>query len=223
MRGTTDEKVFPLQVKDVVYARLREALIDQTFLPGEPLREAALTERYGVSKTPIREALARLEREGLVEVAPYRGARARAYTEADVQEIYEVREIVEAECVRRVAVSGDPQVQAALQETVDTSEAALGRGDLPAAARALDAFDAVLFAQLSNGLLHDIVDRISAHVQRVGRVGASPERFRGSIEEHRQILAAVRAGDAPLAEQRLRSHLRSVVADQLVALRQPTD
>jgi DNA-binding GntR family transcriptional regulator len=218
MADVGDQRVFPLQVKDVVYARLREALIDQTFLPGEPLREAALTERYGVSKTPIREALARLEREGLVEVAPYRGARARSYTSADVQEIYEVREILEAECVRRAVTSGDPVVLAALERTVEDSVMALGRGDLPAAARALDAFDAVLFDQLCNDLLNDIVERVQAHVQRVGRVGAGAERFRSSIDEHRAIVEAIRAGDASIAQQHLRTHLQSVMQDQLRAI-----
>ncbi|TQJ29984.1 GntR family transcriptional regulator [Microbacterium sp. SLBN-146] len=212
------EQLSPLQIKDLVYEKLRTAIIDQTFAAGEPLREAALTERFGVSKTPIREALVRLEQDGLVEIAPYRGARAKKYSPSDLHEIYAAREILEAECVRRAARSKDPVVVGKLRENIAASRAALVKDDLDGAADALDEFDEVLFAGLENSLLEDIQRRLGAHLRRVGQVGRSAERFSVSIDEHERIVDAIAAGSAAKADALLRAHLRSVLETQLAVL-----
>jgi DNA-binding GntR family transcriptional regulator len=211
-------RVAPLQVKDLVYERLREALIDLTFAPGEPLREAALVERFGVSKTPIREALVRLERDGLVEVAPYRGARARTYSPDDLRQLYEVREILQTESVRRAAESLDGELGDALTRNVESSAAALKRGDEKAVSEQLDEFDELLLGQLRNGMIADLLDRLQAHLKRIGAVGSEPDRFRASVEAHRAILTAVTAHDAASAQQLLRAHLQHVLNDQLHAM-----
>jgi DNA-binding GntR family transcriptional regulator len=211
-------RLAPLQVKDLVYERLREALIDLTFVPGEPLREAALVERFGVSKTPIREALVRLERDGLVEIAPYRGARARTYTADDLRQLYEIREILETECARRAAESADDEIAAALTSNVASSAAALECGDLKAVAEGLDAFDGLLLAQLRNAMLIDLIDRLQAHLKRIGQVGASSERFATSIDQQRAILKAITAHDAGSAQRLMRQHLQHLLNDQLHAL-----
>ena len=208
-------RVAPLQVKDLVYERLREALIDLTFAPGEPLREAALVERFGVSKTPIREALVRLERDGLVEVAPYRGARARTYSQDDLRQLYEVREILETECVRRAAEAIDGAIRDALTRNVESSAAALERGDLKAVAERLDEFDELLLGQLRNGMIVDLLDRLQAHLKRIGSVGAGADRFSASVDQHRAILKAIIAHDATSAQHLLRQHLQHVLNDQL--------
>jgi DNA-binding GntR family transcriptional regulator len=210
-------RVAPLQVKDLVYERLRESLIDLTFPPGEPLREAALVTRFGVSKTPIREALVRLEREGLVEIAPYRGARARTYNQDDIREFYEVREILETESVRRAAQGTDAGIRTALTRNVDSSTSALERGDLKALADRLGEFDELLLGQLRNGIITDLLERLQAHLRRIGRVGISAERLGSSVDEHRAILRAIAARDVEAAQNLLRRHLRHRLADQLQA------
>jgi DNA-binding GntR family transcriptional regulator len=215
MSVSDSQQLNPQQIKELVYEKLRQAIIDQTFTAGEPLREAALTERFGVSKTPIREALVRLEQDGLVEIAPYRGARAKKYTRSDLHEIYAAREILEAECVRRAATSDDPAVAERLRANTEATAAALSAGDLTAVADGLDEFDSILFAQLQNSLLDDIQARLSAHLQRVGQVGRSEERFAVSVDQHRRIVEAIAARDAAAAEALLREHLRSVMESQL--------
>lgn len=210
-------RVAPLQVKDLVYERLRESLIDLTFSPGEPLREAALVARFGVSKTPIREALVRLEREGLVEIAPYRGARARTYNQADLREFYEVREILETECVRRAAQEPNGEICEALVRNVDSSATALARGDFPAVAERLDEFGEVLLAQLQNGMVTDLLNRLRAHLKRIGPAQQSEHHFGSLIDEHRAILGAITARDADQAQDLLRQHLKHLLDDQLQA------
>jgi DNA-binding GntR family transcriptional regulator len=214
----SDERVSPLQVKDRVYERMREALIDQVFAPGEALREATLTELYGVSKTPIREALVRLQQDGLVEIAAYRGARASSYSSADLTEIFEAREILEVECVRRAALLEGSDTADRLAATVASAEGAVARGELAEAAASLDDFDEVLFEQLQNGLLDEIRQRLSMHLRRVGRVNLSADSIVRSLAEHRAIIAAVAAHDADAADAALRAHLHSVQTQQVEAL-----
>jgi DNA-binding GntR family transcriptional regulator len=208
-------QVAPQQLKDVVYERLREALIDLTFQPGEALREAALVERLGVSKTPIREALVRLERDGLVETAPYRGARARTYTADDLRELFEVRELIETECARRAARRGDPALIKSLTRNVADTEAALARKDLRRTALLLDEFDDLLFAQLDNQMLHELLERLGAHLRRIGRLGANAQRFATSVAEHHDVLDAIEGRRPASAERLLRQHLQRLLEEQL--------
>jgi DNA-binding GntR family transcriptional regulator len=210
-------QVAPQQLKDVVYERLRDALVDLTFQPGEALREAALVERLGVSKTPIREALVRLERDGLVETAPYRGARARTYTADDLRELFEVRELIESECVRRAAHRGDRLLVDDLARNVADTEAALERHDLRRAALLLDEFDDLLFAQLDNQMLTELLDQLGAHLRRIGRLGASEQRFHTSVAEHREVLDAIEARRPAAAKRFLRQHLQRLLHEQLAS------
>ncbi len=207
---STTESLEPVQVKDVVYRRLRDRIVDGVFAPGESLREVALSALFGVSKTPIREALVRLEREGLVEIAPYRGARVREYTPDAVRELFDARGVLETECVRRAASRRDPQVLEALEQNVALTERALDAGDIPTASAGLDAFDDILFGMLKNRLLSDVFDRLSIHLKRIGKRGASEERFRESLAFHRVITAAIAAGDPVAAAAAMREHIGSV-------------
>ncbi len=79
-------------LRDDVYRRLRDAIVDGTFAPGEQLRDGELAEWLGVSRTPVREALVRLEQEGFVTITPRRGVRVRELTRRDVLEVNEVLE-----------------------------------------------------------------------------------------------------------------------------------
>ncbi|MBZ5739502.1 GntR family transcriptional regulator [Nocardioides mangrovi] len=218
MTAIDQDRVAPHQIKDWVYDRLRQALIDQDIAPGEPLREAALTERYGISKTPIREALVRLQRDGLVEIAAYRGARASTYTRERLLEIFETREILESECVRRAAQDESGEVARQLQATVDAAEAALAADDLDTVGHNLDEFDSILFAQLHNTLLDEIRDRLTMHLQRMGRTHLTAESARRSLGDHRAIIEAITAHDVDGALRALRAHLQSVQEQQVAAL-----
>src|SRR5262249_59318784 len=82
---------------------LRDAIVDGRLQPGERLRTVALAESLNLSRTPVREALVQLEREGLVEIVPRRGAVVRAFANEDLLDLYEVRAVLEAAAARRAA------------------------------------------------------------------------------------------------------------------------
>ena len=91
------------KVTDWVYEEVRGAIIDLRLQPGTPLREAAIAEQLGVSKTPVREAIGRLEQEGLVETTSFKGAVVSCYSQDDLREIYELRELLEGAAARTAA------------------------------------------------------------------------------------------------------------------------
>ena len=90
----------PRYLGDSVYGALRQAILDRTFDPGEPLTEGDLSRRFGVSRTPVREALAKLERDHLVRVVPKKGAFVRSLSHDEIRDLYQVREELEALAVR---------------------------------------------------------------------------------------------------------------------------
>src|SRR5499433_4611109 len=93
------------KVTDWVYEELKLAIVNLRLAAGEPLREAALAEQLGVSKTPIRQALTMLEQEGLVETTSFKGAIVAGYSRQDLLEIYELRELLENAAARAAAES----------------------------------------------------------------------------------------------------------------------
>jgi DNA-binding GntR family transcriptional regulator len=109
------------KVTDWVYEELKSAIVDLRLAPGEPLREATLADRLGVSKTPIREALTRLEQEGLVETTSFKGAVVTRYSRQDLVEIYELRELLENAAVRAAAQSMTEQDLARLERIASES------------------------------------------------------------------------------------------------------
>jgi DNA-binding GntR family transcriptional regulator len=207
------------KVTDWVYEELKAAIIELRLPPGHPLREAALAEQLGVSKTPIREALARLEQDGLAEMTSFKGAVVTSYSRRDLLEIYELRELLENSAARSAAESIGPEALEQLTEICRGSRE-LREGADPARLSALiTQFDAVLFDQVRNTRIRALIENLRAHLTRIGQLTAEiPGRVQTSIEEHEKIVEAIAARDPDLAEQRMRDHIHSVRDDQLRAL-----
>src|SRR5437667_1552391 len=103
MAATKRRPILPAQLERRVYERLLHEITSGVLLPGEQLVEARIADELGVSKTPVREALIRLQRDGLVEIAPYRGARVLQPSKEDIVEILELRLCIEAYVARDLA------------------------------------------------------------------------------------------------------------------------
>jgi DNA-binding GntR family transcriptional regulator len=207
------------KVTDWVYEELKLAIVNLRLAPGDPLREAALAEQLGVSKTPIREALTRLEQDGLVETTSFKGAAVTVYSRRDLEEIYELRELLEVAAIRRAATAMDEQARTRLEEICAESRSLSGTGDIDRLCELLGEFDDIVFAQVTNGRIAALIDNLQAHLTRIGRLTTDiPGRIGNSVAEHDKILEAIKAGDADLAERHLRDHIRSVRDAQLAAL-----
>ena len=209
------------QLKDSVYLKLRQEIVAAQLPPGYVLREAELAARFGVSKTPLREAFVRLEKDGFVQIAPYRSAVVAGYSRQDLREIYEVRELLEGHCAREASVHISAEDMAALTRVVQDSAAAFEAGDTEALTALIDEFDVLLYQQSKNSRITAMLDNLRDHVTRIGGLTvAIPGRLGNSVQEHQAIYDAIAARDGERAETLLRQHILSVMADQLANLEQ---
>jgi DNA-binding GntR family transcriptional regulator len=207
------------RVTDWVYEEVRQAVIELKLKPGEALREATIAEQLGVSKTPVREALARLEQEGLVETTSFKGAVVSGYSPEDLQEIYELRELLEGAAARAAATSASDETLKRLAALVSESRELGDRDDLEGLAVLLGDFDLVIFEQVTNERIRALIENLKAHLTRIGRLTEDiPGRVKASVAEHAVIVDAIGAHDPDEAERSMRRHIRSVLSDQLKAV-----
>lgn len=217
------------QLKDAVYAQILEKIVDGTLPAGYQLREGELAARFGVSKTPLRDALVRLQADGLVSIPPYRSAVVVGYSRQDLREIYEVRELLEGACAREAALTISADDLAELSAVMRDSAACIAGGQvLPGQEAALavliDRFDTIMYAQSRNRRINEMVANIRNHIQRIGRLTTRiPGRMVKSVAEHQVIYEAIVHRDGAAAEMAMRRHILSVMADQLVNIGDATE
>jgi DNA-binding GntR family transcriptional regulator len=223
-RSSVDQSMFGelserRTMTDAVYDQLKTAIVELRIPPGGPLREADIAQGLSVSKTPVREALARLEQDGLVELNSFRSAVVTDYTARDLREIYELREIIEVAAARSAAESISDQGLADLgriaSECVRLSDESGG----PELVGLISEFDTVLFDEVGNRRIRAILANLAAHLTRIGLLTAGiPGRNAASVREHARIYEAIERRDPEAAERFMRQHIRSVRDDQLRAL-----
>lgn len=190
---------------------LRQLIIRGELAPGARLSEAALAEAFGLSRTPIREAVKQLQVEGLVRVVPRVGTFVSAPSRREIVELFQVKEALEGLGVRLMALRGlSPEVDQ-LEQNVRESEVAVEAGDLDRYAELVHEFHDLIIAGADNG-------KLSAHYRTLmnqlayGRLVFTslnrPGRPRKSVAEHRAVLEAILAKDAEGAEIAMREHVR---------------
>ena len=193
-----------LSLADQIATQLAEAIVAEEFAPGDRIHEVAISERFQVSRGPVREALRILENAGLVTILPRRGAIVTKLTVEEVQDVFEIRAVLVSLACRRLAASCPPELTARLVQRVAELED-LARRDDPGAVHAYVAITQELSFALCAGTgserLTAIVYSLFHQTLRYTRLGLStPERRRTSSANWRQLLDAIRAGDAPGAE-----------------------
>jgi DNA-binding GntR family transcriptional regulator len=212
------------QLKDAVYLQLRDDIISGALPAGAVLREIELVARFGVSKTPLRDALVRLQKDGFVDIPPYRSAVVVGYTPTDLREIYELRELLEGACARHAALHIGGDALAELAHIAAASKACVTGGGVTDGreeelAGLIQRFDLALYAQSRNSRIDEMVGNIRGHVQRIGRLTTGiPGRLAKSVNEHQEIYEAIARRDGTAAEALMREHIESVLADQLASM-----
>ena len=197
--------------KAIVYDDLKSRIINNLIKPGEPLNEGVLSKELKISKTPIREALQQLEKEGFIENVPVKGAFVSRISIQDIREIFEIREILEVEVIRRAALKADPERVEAIKEKFVSSET-----DSKKASAGLfksgDEVHAFIFETFGNDRLMEVYKRLQDHIVRTrihffnqSQSGRSEESFK----EHLEVLDALKARDPVRAENAVRDHLRN--------------
>jgi DNA-binding GntR family transcriptional regulator len=194
---------------DGVFDAIKEAILTHALPSNTPLIEQHLAETFGVSKTPVREALLRLSKEGLVRLENTRGASVVELTQEEVHDIFQMRLYLEPLALEQsAALLGKAQLKA-LERLLLDAKKAVARGDLVALSRCNIEFHRGLYALAPNRLLVGWLDGLSDRRRLLSVQGWQREnRSQTEWEEHRSILDAVQNGDIPLAKQRLVGHIK---------------
>lgn len=195
-----------------VYDQLRALILALAVPPGATLARATLAERFGVSQMPVREALLKLEEEGLVDTFPQSATRVSLIDMQRVREARFLRLSIELEAVRTLADGGALDVRP-VQAIVERQAALLGLGDIDGFAHADREMHRTLLRMAGVPGLWSAIRSRSGHLDRLRRLHLpTPGKAESVVEEHRGIVAAIAAGDPAAAQARMRQHLSGTVA-----------
>jgi DNA-binding GntR family transcriptional regulator len=212
------ERIVPSQLERRVYERLRDEIVSGELQPGTQLVEARIAEELGVSKTPVREALIRLQRDGLVTIEPYRGARVAEPSPEDVREILELRLLLECQIARDLAGRRPDEVIHALERSIDHSYAALATGDRKGFLDSLTEFSDIQAEACGNSRMAKLLVDLRSVLLLIGTSSLrAPGREHRSLDEHEHILSAIKAGDPDAAAAETAGHIRSIERDSIGA------
>jgi DNA-binding GntR family transcriptional regulator len=191
---------------DRISERLREEILNGVIAPGAPLRQEDLAARFGVSRLPVRDALVRLEAQGLVEVFPNRGAFVVSLSADEVREIYELRILLEGDIVERAVPAMSPDDW----RRIDAAhEAAIRSADGPAWTDGDWAFHRALYLPAGRPRQLAMIETLRGTVARYwSAYSALPSRTAEWLADHDAILQACRARASVAARRRLEDHLR---------------
>ncbi|MFE3883310.1 GntR family transcriptional regulator [Streptomyces lydicus] len=196
-------------VRGQVLAALRHALVGGELAPGEVYSAPALAERYGVSATPVREAMQQLAGEGAVEVVPNRGFRVAERSPRDLAELAEVRAMLEVPAIVRLARALPPERWEQLRPLADAGVAAAARGDRVGYAEADHAFHDALMSLTGNRRLTEVTGDLLRRAQwpPAGGSRRRTAELLADASEHTALLDALVAQEYAVAERIAREHV----------------
>jgi DNA-binding GntR family transcriptional regulator len=192
-------------LRDRAYTTIRDAIVDGTLQPGERLRDQELTEWLGLSRTPIREALSRLEQDGLVETEPQRFTRVAPLDRRAARDAFPL--VAALHALAAELALPDPN---RLRKHNEAFAAALDARDVDAAIAADDAFHAEFVHAARNAELERALDRLMPGVRRLERLRFASLAGRDSVAQHDAIVEAVEAQDVTTTSERVRENWRSL-------------
>ena len=208
-------------LREIVFETLREAIINQVLKPGERLMEIQLADEMGVSRTPVREAIRKLELEGLVVMVPRRGAYVAGISMKDIHEVFQVRGALEALAAslaaERITVEELEEMERQLFKEAEETEA----NNLRSIVEIDTTFHELLYKAARNQKLIQMVNNLQEQLQRFRSASlARPGRSKTALEEHRKIVEAIAIRDTKLAEQLAREHIENAENAMLLSLEQ---
>lgn len=201
-----------LPLRDVVFNTLREAILRGELKPGERLMEIRLANKLGVSRTPIREAIRKLELEGLVLMIPRKGAEVAQITEKSLRDVLEVRRALEDLAVQLACLRMSSQTLEDLKAAAKAFEEILGDEDITAVAEADVKFHDVIYMATDNQRLISLLNNLREQMYRY-RVEylKKKECHKQLLWEHQEIIRAIEEGEIDVATQVTKQHIDNQV------------
>ena len=206
-------------LRDIVFETLREAIINQTLKPGERLMEIQLAEEMGVSRTPVREAIRKLELEGLVVMVPRKGAYVAGISMKDIHEVYELRSALEALAASLAAVRITDEELEEMERQMVREAKETEENNLQGIVSIDTTFHDLLYQAAHNQRLVQFINILQEQLQRFRSATLSrPGRSKYALEEHKKIVEALANKDAKLAAKLATEHIENAENAMIFAM-----
>lgn len=191
-----------------VFHKLQEDILSGKYAIDEELKEKAIGDELGVSRTPVREALRQLELQGLVTITPNKGAHVVGFSKQDLNDIYEIRSVLEGLCAKWAALKATDEQIEELEEIVYLTEFHVSKGHCEQVFELDNKFHEKLYEASGSKVLKSVLSDYHHYVQRVRRTTLkSRERSEKSNDEHRMIAEAIREHDSEKAQLLANQHI----------------
>lgn len=199
-------------LEESAFLTLEEEILDGKLKKGETLTETALAKRLGISRTPLRAALHRLAEEGLVEISTNRGAVVVGVSVNDLIDIYKIRTRLEGLASRSAAERIGEEDLKKLRESVELSEFYIQKNDTDRIKELDSDFHNIIYRATGERHLFKILSELHRNIKVYRKLSITvPERLKMSVLEHREILAAIEARDANLADTLTSRHVEAAL------------
>ncbi|UFS72369.1 GntR family transcriptional regulator [Geomonas sp. RF6] len=190
-----------LTLRERILGTIRDAIMNGSLKPGEKIAEPELAARFGISRTPIREAFRQLESEGYLTVIPRKGALVASFSAKDVEEFYAIKSILEGYAARKACERLTPKDIAKLEKINEKLRALAEEGDVGHFFKVHNTFHEVFIKGAGNEKLAEMIFALVKKFQRLRLASlAKPGRMQVSVEEHEKIIDAFRSRNPHLAE-----------------------
>lgn len=197
-----------LPLRDVVFNTLRQAIITGEFVPGERLMEIALANRLGVSRTPVREAIRKLELEGLVVMIPRKGAEVARITEKDLRDVLEVRSSLEELAAGLATERLDDDSREKIQTALENFREAIVTEDNSRIADCDVEFHDTVFEATKNKRLIQIINNLREQIYRYRLEYVKDASYHTVLlKEHEELAEAMFSGDKERAQEIMKCHI----------------
>ena len=191
-----------------VFHKIREDILSGKYKEHEELKEVAIGEEMGVSRTPVREAFRQLELEGLIQIIPNKGAYVTGITVEDVKDIYMIRSLLEGLCARWATEHITEEQLEEMEENIYIAEFHAAKGHLEQIAELDNRFHDIMYEACNSKMLEHLLKDFHQYVLRVRKKTlANANRGEASNHEHRLIMEAIKAKDAEKAEELANRHM----------------
>ena len=191
-----------------VFQKIRDDILSGKYKENEELKEVAIGEELGVSRTPVREAFRQLELEGLIQIIPNKGAYVTGITAKDVKDIYMIRSLLEGFCARLATEKITKEQLEEMEENIYLAQFHADKGHMDQLAELDNRFHDILYEACDSKMLEHLLRDFHQYVLRIRQKTLSTNsRGRASNDEHSRIMEAIKEGDAKKAEKLANNHI----------------
>lgn len=205
-------------IREITYEALKDAIIAGAILPGERIVESNFAKQLNISRTPIREALRKLEQDGLVEYTPRKGVIVKSLEEEDINEIYTIREVLEALALQKALARITPEDIADLRHTLSQIDECVLSGDIVTASKHSREVHLKIYRMSGMERLVGLLNTLDEYMDRFSFMSLSDdERRKTAAREHRQLVDALEEGQIDKVLAISKAHLNGARINCIVA------